>query len=231
MALWWSAQMSIQVTVRGLGGRTYLDKADWIYHADPQISTSMSLIYAISWFTIVALERWKVEKISRFDSQCDLYWHVDLAFEIWSCSGLRHRASIFHGQSVHWREGVDRRAWLKHYRLSYDVFAKRDVKLCRAMTLMTSLHEDIVGGNAAKDVYGNGWMVLNSGLLSTLPWDFGQTCKSPEGCGNSSQERCCGFLSTGTSSLQMNVTDNFKTVPVVNFEVASTQKDMLQIFN
>ena len=35
---------------------------------------------------------------------------------------------------------MDRRAWLKHYRLSYDVFAKRDVKLCRAMTLMTSLH-------------------------------------------------------------------------------------------
>ena len=54
---------------------------------------------------------------------------------------------------------------------------------------------------------------------------------SPEGCGYSSQERCCGFLSTGTSSLQMNVTDNFKTVPVVNFEVASTQKDMLQIFS
>lgn len=124
MALWWSAQMSIQVTVRGLGGRTYLDKADWIYHADPQISTSMSLIYAISWFTIVALERWKVEKISRFDSQCDLYWHVDLAFEIWSCSGLRHRASIFHGQSVHWREGVDRRAWTRTLQIVLWCFCK-----------------------------------------------------------------------------------------------------------
>ena len=168
MALWWSAQMSIQVTVRGLGGRTYLDKADWIYHADPQISTSMSLIHAISWFTIVAPERWKVEKISRFDSQCDLYWHVDLAFEIWSCSGLRHRASIFHGQSVHWREGVDRRARLEHYRLSYDVFAKRDVKLCRAMTLMTSLHRPWDAMSFESLSWGYCWRECGQGRVCQL---------------------------------------------------------------
>ena len=65
-------------------------------------------------------------------------------------------------------------------------------------------------------------MVLDSGLFFHPAMRLSTAVENPEGRGNSSQERCCRFLSMGTSSLQMNVTDNLKTVPVVNLEVAST---------
>ncbi len=178
---------------------------DWIYRTDPQISTSMQSVHD-SWFTIVSLERWKVEKISRFDSQCNLYSHVDLALEIWSCSGLRHRAPIFHGQSVHWREGVDRRAWLEHYRLLMVFFCK--ARHCRAMTMMTSLHsmtmrcpwvfESLSWGYCRRECgQGRVWQLADGARFRSFfhpAMRLSTAVENPEGRGNSSQERCCRFL-------------------------------------
>lgn len=90
--------------------------------------------------------------------------------------------------------------------------------------------EDIVGGNAAKDVYGNWWMVLNSFFFPPCHETLDRRVKAlkdvaivhKSGAVDSSARALphCRWMSPTTST----------TVPVVNFEVASTQKDMLFIW-